>query len=934
MPNITRSQLDSNSLLYFPNNNSQDISPADLRTWLEDAVDSFVTQKDKSTLENAIYEAEGISLAAASVVDLASATGNFLHITVTGNPEITSFGNCPAGARFVLVFDGVCKIKHNATSLIIPGGGDKITAVNDTCMVISEGSSNWRIVNYFAGAGTGLGTVTQVNTGTGLTGGPITSIGTISLDAISPDPSGTFTNADIQVDQYGRITSASNGSPGGVTSVSVTSPITDTGTATVPNIGIPQANGSTDGFLDSGDWTTFNNKQDALVSGTNIKTVNSNSLLGSGNVSVGTITGVTAGTGLSGGGSSGAVTIDLANISPDPVGSYTNANITVDSQGRITAASNGTAGGVTSFDAGSTGLTPTGPTTGAITLGGTLAIANGGTGQTTAANAINALLPSQTGNSGLYLTTNGTVASWAAVTGGGNPGGSNGDFQYKSGSSFAGTSLLRFSTGYVVADTPKIGSSTNTGFFHLHRNATVPTGINDHLTMWWDSANKDVGFLFNQDGFESYFRFAATTSDKTYTFPDLSGTVALLANPASFSSLTSTSSVTVGTAGPTGTTGTIVLQNANNANTLTLQSGTTTTSYVITLPPAASTSAQYLQSTGAGGVLQWTTGTTTGVSGIGTIDSATKAANGAVVSGANLIMQTADGSFPGLVSTGTQTFAGAKTFQVAGSLTVPQITITHNAGTAIQWMWFGTGGTGAANPPTFTTRSAGSKIVLYNLLGANSLDTAIGVEAGPILWLSSGSTIKFYPNSGGGGASVLSAGEFEYSNTVRGIRLNAASNTNIDMGQLLINGGVCNFMEFSTGVTGTPAYAVTGGVQRSAGTRILFFRQPSTNTLDVAIGFASGPVLWFASPTIAFYTNNSTTVRASFDATGLLLATGSNVRIGSNQVVGARRTGWTAQTATASRADLGTNPTVGQLASFCRALYDDLASAVGHGLIN
>jgi hypothetical protein len=38
--------------------------------------------------------------------------------------------------------------------------------------------------------------------------------------------------------------------------------------------------------LTSTDWTTFNGKQDALVSGTNIKTVNSTSLLGSGNVSV------------------------------------------------------------------------------------------------------------------------------------------------------------------------------------------------------------------------------------------------------------------------------------------------------------------------------------------------------------------------------------------------------------------------------------------------------------------------------------------------------------------------------------------------------------------------------------------------------------------------------------------------------------------------
>lgn len=48
---------------------------------------------------------------------------------------------------------------------------------------------------------------------------------------------------------------------------------------------------------------------------------------------------------------------------------------------------------------------------------GTLPIANGGTGQITANAALNALLPSQTSNSGKYLTTNGTDSSWASLPG-------------------------------------------------------------------------------------------------------------------------------------------------------------------------------------------------------------------------------------------------------------------------------------------------------------------------------------------------------------------------------------------------------------------------------------------------------------------------------------------------------------------------------------
>ena len=48
--------------------------------------------------------------------------------------------------------------------------------------------------------------------------------------------------------------------------------------------------------------------------------------------------------------------------------------------------------------------------------GSAVGIAYGGTGQTTATGAVNALLPSQASNSGKLLTTDGTNVSWYTLS--------------------------------------------------------------------------------------------------------------------------------------------------------------------------------------------------------------------------------------------------------------------------------------------------------------------------------------------------------------------------------------------------------------------------------------------------------------------------------------------------------------------------------------
>jgi hypothetical protein len=145
---------------------------------------------------------------------------------------------------------------------------------------------------------------------------------------------------------------------------------------------------------------------------------------------------LTAGTGISTSGTYPNFTI--ANTAPDQTvvltqggtttitGTYPNFTISSDDQYDGTVTSVGGTGTVNGIS-----LSGTVTSSGNLTLGGalsgvdlttqvtgTLPIANGGTGQTTATAAFNALAPSQTSNSGKYLTTDGTNSSWAAIVSG------------------------------------------------------------------------------------------------------------------------------------------------------------------------------------------------------------------------------------------------------------------------------------------------------------------------------------------------------------------------------------------------------------------------------------------------------------------------------------------------------------------------------------
>jgi hypothetical protein len=159
-------------------------------------------------------------------------------------------------------------------------------------MVLYFDGTDWRCRQYASGTGT----VTTVNTGAGLTGGPITTSGTISLkpeyqsgsayddrfinvgepDSISTDMiknrAITFdkmANNGCGVNQYikwdGANWSCGSISGGGtVTQINTAAPLVGGPITTSGTISMPAASASTNGYLTSTDYQRFSAKQDAL----------------------------------------------------------------------------------------------------------------------------------------------------------------------------------------------------------------------------------------------------------------------------------------------------------------------------------------------------------------------------------------------------------------------------------------------------------------------------------------------------------------------------------------------------------------------------------------------------------------------------------------------------------------------------------------------
>lgn len=148
------------------------------------------------------------TVASATTTDLGAVTSQ--NVQITGTTTITSFGTKTAGTIRRGRFAGILTLTHSGTALILPGGANITTAANDRFEAISLGSGNWLVYYYVKADGTAIvgsggGTTAIANGGTGQTTAAA-AIDALSAAAEASVASATTTDLGAQASQQVLIT--------------------------------------------------------------------------------------------------------------------------------------------------------------------------------------------------------------------------------------------------------------------------------------------------------------------------------------------------------------------------------------------------------------------------------------------------------------------------------------------------------------------------------------------------------------------------------------------------------------------------------------------------------------------------------------------------------------------------------------------------------
>jgi len=346
-----------------------------------------------------------LALANTSGTGLMAINGSTLSpVTLTGTTNQISIlnGNGVGTPTISIATDptipgtGAVQVPAGTSALRPAVGVNSMFRYSET-LGLFEGFANSTWSQFVMSTSGGVG-VTSILTGTGLTGGPITSTGTIAI-ANTGVTAGTYGSSALvpvlAINAQGQITSVSQqatnapayqGTWNASTNVpTLTSSVGTAGYYYVVSVaGNTTLNGATGWNV--GDWAIFSNgvwqklPGSASESFTNLTTTN---------LAVTGLTGYMY--------ANGASNITAATTIP-------------------TSALSGNF--VSTFSAGTTGLTPSTATTGAVTLAGTLAVANGGTGVTASSGATSVVLRDANANitANSYFEGFSNVAAAGTVT--------------------------------------------------------------------------------------------------------------------------------------------------------------------------------------------------------------------------------------------------------------------------------------------------------------------------------------------------------------------------------------------------------------------------------------------------------------------------------------------------------------------------------------